>query len=193
MEYCNSDFFRSSYDFHKDRPAADHINEPMHYMRIKIVASMIEFLIKFYGATSFVDLGCGNGGVLSLITDYEDVDMAGVDFAPGNVEQAQALDRPVIAGDFSELNWGGWDIAGMSEVLEHMSDPHGFLARLETKYIVASCPADESEKYMREEHVWAWDKEGFIAMFRHAGFNLVTYTVHTGPGMQTQFFCGEKR
>jgi hypothetical protein len=64
--------------------------------------------------------------------------------------------------------WG--ELTVLTEVLEHLADPHGTLqwVAANTHWVVASSPHDETPEHHGPEHAWAWDMEGYAAMFeRH--------------------------
>lgn len=161
--------FQSTYEFHKDRAAADHLNEDGHRHRLLTVADIIRALDP--APASLIDYGCGTGGLLSLLDAVPN--RKGYDFSPHAVEFAQDLGRPVQLCNFvAELNLSHVDVAVMTEVLEHLDDPHGFLERLPCERLVASVPVNETARSHCEEHVWAWDRPGFAVMLEGAGFEV---------------------
>lgn len=179
-----ADFFATQ-DFHADREVADHLNEPGHMARLWVVAALVNDLLHRRGYDQrVVDYGCGNGGLLSLLHAY---DAIGYDFQPSNVAAAQALGRPVVQRDFvTEPDVSA--IAVMSEVLEHMDNPHQFLKDLNTRYLVASVPLGETPEHHYEFHVWGWDGEGFAEMLKGAGFTPLV-AIPVGP---TQVWVAHK-
>ena len=79
------------------------------------------------------DLGCGDGGLLSILNPH--IDAWGYDFQPSNVAgwiergvKAQAL-NVVTAGSLNLSVMLG-HITVMTEVLEHMTNPHGILKEI---------------------------------------------------------------
>jgi len=155
-------------EFHADREAADHLHEAGHRERIHIAAGMVNRVVADHDLATVVDYGCGNGGLLTLVRAPR---ITGYDFCPANVEAARDLGRPVHHLDFTTAALDECDVAVMSEVLEHMDDPHGFLARLQCAHLVASVPLGETPDNHYEYHVWGWDAGGFASMLVQAGFS----------------------
>jgi hypothetical protein len=169
-EYRFSDTYYSSQAFHENRESSDHLHEEGHRERILRVASWVNGLLATHGQDLYiVDFGCGNGGLLSQLTGTA---MSGYDFCLANVKEAQALGRPVAFRNFVADPPESCDIAVMSEVLEHMDDPHAFLGGLDTMYLVASVPCGETPESHYEYHLWGWDMEGFAQALYRSGFDV---------------------
>lgn len=180
--------FYSSKEFHVDREAADHLHEEGHGARIRTVAGLVNALLQEIGTEKpLIDYGCGNGGLLSLL---EGDDLLGLDFCRANVKQAHKLGRPVMFVDFTLLPYKS-EVAVLSEVLEHMVDPHGFLKRLDTKYLVASVPNGETPEQHYPYHLWGWDMEGFQKVLEDAGYEIMLGGVFEGTE-STQMWVAEK-
>ena len=156
--------YPSTYDYHKDRERAPHLEQNWHRGRLFMAAKFI----RKANPRSVVDLGCGDGGLLSLI---KDIPSWGYDFCPANQEGWEergvtAEFADVFNTDF-EPKWG--ELVVMTEVLEHLENPHAvveWVARNAT-YFVASSPLNERPEDHGDElheHLWAWDKEGFTEM-----------------------------
>lgn len=152
----------STAKFHADRERAPHLEQQMHRGRLSRVAHLIRTL----RPNSVVDLGCGDGGLLSLI---KDIDSWGYDFQPSNVDGWTERGVLAVTRDVfqlgAEVRWG--EVAVMTEVLEHIADPHGvvgWVAR-NSKFIVASSPHSETPERHAEEHAWGWDMPGYLAFF----------------------------
>jgi SAM-dependent methyltransferase len=152
----------STFEFHQHRERAPHLEQPDHRARLLKAAETIRSL----NPTSVVDLGCGDGGLLSLI---KDIPSWGYDFAPAN--QAGWAERGVKAFAVDVFNGAQQDdvafgeLAVATEVIEHLQDPHGaveWIAR-HAKYIVASSPS--CDDMSGDCHSWAWDHEGYFNMF----------------------------
>ena len=83
-----------------------------------------------------LDIGCGYGAVArSIARHIPESDVTGVDIEPANVTQAIAADNPsnltFVEGDATEaFPEGAWDVVVLSNVLEHIDDRVGFLARI---------------------------------------------------------------
>ena len=163
--------YRSTAEFHADREAADHLNQPEHRARLWLVAGLVNDLLYRNGYDRHViDYGCGNGGLISLLHGTK---VIGYDFCPANVAAAKAAGRNVEFHNFVE-HPVTCDIAVMTEVLEHMLNPHQFLAALDAPTLVASVPNGETPDRHGDCHVWGWDVPGFSAMLTGAGYTPST-------------------
>jgi hypothetical protein len=157
-----------------------------------LAADMVWDAIDRFGVRSVVDLGCGDGGLLSVLQPLSferDVPMWGYDLQRTNVNPA-VLERnvdvrygDVVAG---EVEWG--DLAVCTEFLEHLVDPVEFVRKVarNTQYMVASSPRTETGNSHYEFHCWAWDEPGYEAMAERGGFEVVR---HEGVGMFQVLLC----
>jgi Methyltransferase domain len=156
----------STYEFHAGRPRAPHLEQEMHRTRLMTVSRIINDA----NPRSVVDLGCGDGGLLSLLN--ASIPAWGYDFQPANAEGWQQ--RGVVAHqlDFvahsDQITWA--ELVVVTEVLEHLDNPHGMLELIshQARYIVASSPYGETIEQHADEHAWGWDYNGYQEMFdRH--------------------------
>jgi 2-polyprenyl-3-methyl-5-hydroxy-6-metoxy-1,4-benzoquinol methylase len=167
--------------WYEGRERAPHVDQEAHRGRLVLAADMVRDAIDQYGVRSVVDLGCGDGGLLSLLQPYSfehDVPMWGYDLQRSNVNPA-VLERGVDVryGDavHGQVEWG--ELAVCTEFLEHLVTPHEFLAwvRSHARVIVASSPFTETGQSHYEFHTWAWDMPGYRALVEHAGFEVVRH------------------
>jgi SAM-dependent methyltransferase len=97
---------------------------------------------------SFLDAGCGEGFVASLILErVPDVQLTGFDFNPASVEMAQAMNpnADFVVASIFEIPFGpqSFEVTGCFEVLEHQTDPAGALrelARVTSRSLILSVP-----------------------------------------------------
>lgn len=85
------------------------------------------------GGGRLLDIGCGNGGFLTLAKDAG-WEVSGVDFDPAAVETAQARGLDVRCGghELLETEIERYDIITLSHVIEHVRDPKSLLQRIYT-------------------------------------------------------------
>lgn len=175
----------STFEFHEHRERAPHLEQMGHRARLHQAADFVKEAARFDGeAVSVSDLGCGDGGLLSLLKDSPQVSRAwGYDFAPANV--AGWAERGVTATLWDVFNYTGEEnpvefgrVSVTTEVLEHLVDPHGVVAGLAevSNYLVASSPYDESDVSHDECHSWAWDMDGYRAMVEAGGWSVIQHT-----------------
>lgn len=163
-------------EWYLDRERAPHLEQAPHRGRLHMTAQ----LVREANPVSVVDLGAGDGGLLSLIPD---VPAWGYDLCPANLDGAKARGVDVRLGDVvaGDIEWA--ELAVATEMLEHLVDPHGFVRRIaeHSHWIVASSPWVETDVDHYEFHVWAWDTNGYRALIEQAGFEVVAHK-------QDQFF-----
>jgi len=169
------DFFTAEWYAARDR--APHLEQGVHRERLHTAAALVAHAVE-QGAKSVVDIGCGDGGLLSLIGTL--VDCWGYDLMPSNVAAANR-ERYVQVWhkDFvhEPIRWA--DLAVCTEVLEHLQDPHKMVGLIATnaRWVVASSPAEETPESHDEVHAWAWDVDGYRAMFESAGITVTAHVV----------------
>lgn len=166
----------TDYDFYRDREAAHHMEQGGHTERLLKALDFAIIARDEYGCKTFSDLGCGDGGWVQAAT-RAGLKAWGYDMQPSNVEHAQNFrnvdvrltnfenDPSIIYGDCIVI----------TEVLEHVTDPHGLLRDLPSKVLIASSPFHETNDAHYEFHNWAWDEEGYAALLRQAGYEVVKH------------------
>lgn len=167
----------------RDRPHCDHLGSPTgtHVARLKAAAHHAQVAASLANNSAVVDLCAGDGALLSLLNGPFRGRSWGYDIIRADVEYAR-LERGVevhLRNVRRGLEDGGMMLAPvvvLTEALEHMADPHGFLKLLtgredSPRYVVASSPAEETEEQHEWNHAWAWDEHGYVEMFRAAGFD----------------------
>lgn len=158
--------------WYMSREHAPHLEQVQHRGRLMCSANLIaQMHLERRGAT-IVDLGAGDGGLLSLLGPA--VTAWGYDLAPANLVAAKQRGVDVRYGDVlnDPIEWG--DIAVATEMLEHLVDPHGFVKTIaaNAKALVCSSPWNERTGAAYEFHTWAWDFDGYRALVEQAGFTV---------------------
>jgi hypothetical protein len=124
-----------------------------------------------------VDLGAGDGGLLSLLDRIPADRKYGYDLTPENVAGARQRGQNVILGDCVDgvIDWG--DIAVATEMLEHLVDPHDFVGRIadNSRFLVASSPWTETKDAHYEFHTWAWDVAGYAELLESNGWVILSH------------------
>jgi hypothetical protein len=170
----------STADYHHDRERAPHLEQPWHRPRLEQAAAFVRKAAEL-GAVTWSDLGCGDGGLLYLAQDVF-THAWGYDFQPSNAAgwvergvQAQALD--VFGKGRAAAALG--DVVSMTEVLEHVAEPHLTLTRLaidpRPRFLVCSSPWNEHPGNHSDCHAWAWDMVGYRAMVEDAGWSVIDH------------------
>lgn len=159
-------------EWYRERIGASHLEEDTHRPRLKRSAELVARLAFLYGFRAVVDLGAGDGGLLSLLGG--NLKAWGYDLCPDNVTRSQRRGVDLRFGDVieGEVEWG--EIAVATEMLEHLVDPHAFVKRIakSARAIVCSSPWSERPGHAYEFHAWAWDFEGYRALIEGAGFEI---------------------
>ena len=177
-------------EWYAGRDRAPHLeqHENGHRARLMEALSQARALLGVPGIDTLVDLGCGDGGLLSLIPALGDFRCWGYDLCPANVQAARAeRGADVMLLDMAAhpdvIRWA--DLAVCTEMLEHLADPHAFTRQIgaHCRAIVASSPAWETSNMHYEFHAWAWDMEGYRALIEQAGFTVTRHEI-AGGGYQ---------
>lgn len=162
-------------DWYAYRDHAPHLEEEGHRPRLLASAGMVAHAAFMWGLTTVVDLGAGDGGLLSLLGPA--LKGWGYDLAPANVEAARLRGVDVRYGDAlgDAVEYG--DIAVATEFFEHLVEPHQAAATIagRCRALVASSPRVETDKAHYEFHTWAWDMPGYAAMLQGAGWRIVRH------------------
>lgn len=157
-------------EWYAGRERAPHLEQAAHRGRLLLTAE----LVREAAPASVVDLGAGDGGLLSLIPE---IPAWGYDLQQTNLVGAKERGVDVRYGDVVEgdIDWA--QLAVATEMLEHLVDPHGFVRRIaeHANWIVASSPHAETDVNHYEFHVWAWDTAGYRALIEQAGFEVVAH------------------
>lgn len=154
--------YASTFAYHQHRQRAPHLEQADHHDRL-VKASE---LVRGVHPTSVSDLGCGDGGLLSLLKG-SGIDAWGYDFCPANSQgwaerNVAASFIDVFNSDRDKVRWG--QLTVVTEVLEHLDDPHGVLRWISqnSAYVVASSPHNERpENTAHDHHIWGWDTSGY--------------------------------
>lgn len=160
------------------RNRAPHLEQDFHRARLHKAAEFAVDAAARYGLSTVVDVGAGDGGLLSLLTGTPGLRAWGYDLQHTNTTAA-TTERGVDVryGDVTTdpIEWGAITVA--TEVLEHLLDPHKFVRTVaeHSKVIVASSPAWETGDAHYEFHTWAWDYDGYRALLEHAGYKVVRH------------------
>ena len=172
--------------FYKDIELANHWEQPGHGERLRMTfVRCAELLLEHPDIQTVSDWGCGNGRLLEeLQRMFPQRRYYGCDLLPANVEDAKLRGYPVHYHDFVNDPTVTGNLAILTEVLEHLIDPHGLLKRLasypDCHWIVASSPANETKEEHYEFHSWVWTEWSYETMFSENGWPFVHSTNFAG-------------
>jgi hypothetical protein len=154
------------------RETAPHLEQTAHRARLIRSAELVGQAAFAQRLTTLVDLGSGDGGLLSLLGPR--IRGWGYDLAPANVTAAKDRGVDVRHGDVltDQLEWG--QIAVATEMLEHLVDPHAFVRTIaeHSPVLVCSSPWQERPGHAYEFHTWAFDFDGYRALVEQGGFTV---------------------
>lgn len=156
------------------RETAPHLEQAGHRDRLMLTAEFVSLAVAM-GARDVVDLGAGDGGLLSIVAGVErwgyDLQQTNVDAAARRHVNVSLLD---VVQDAVAVSWA--DCVVVTEMLEHLIDPHKFVRAMyesPARFLVASSPHTETATSHYEFHTWAWDCAGYQAMIEAAGWRVV--------------------
>lgn len=159
-------------EWYNGRETAPHLEQETHRARLVRSAELVAHAAFADRLRTLVDLGAGDGGLLSLLGPA--VRGWGYDLAPANIEAAKDRGVDVRHGDVltDDLEWG--QIAVATEMLEHLVDPHAFVRTIaeHAQVLVCSSPWQERPGHAYEFHAWAWDFDGYRALVEQGGFTV---------------------
>lgn len=189
----------STPEFHQHRERAPHLEQEVHRGRLSkavefAISALQEYAPQKGDHVTLSDLGCGDGGLLSLLRGVVGLTSWGYDFQPSNeagwIERGVTAERADVFGEDRPLVSLG-DISVTTEVLEHVADPHGVVRWIgeHSRYLVASSPWNETPESHDECHCWSWDQDGYRALIEQGEFAVVR---HETVG-QFQLMLGERR
>lgn len=171
-EWCTAEWYA-------ERESAPHVDQGLHRPRLDMTALFVKQASIVWEYNTVADLGAGDGGLLWLLRDHFTVGH-GYDLQQTNVDAAAKRGVDVRYGNFltDEIEYA--EIVVMTEVLEHLVDPHKFLRtlyqdQLGVKCLVASSPWSETLEDHYGYHTWAWDTQGYAAMLANAGWLVKTH------------------
>jgi len=160
-------------EWYAGREHAPHLEQAGHRERLMFSAAYVAQAAFGRRLRTVVDLGAGDGGLLSLLGPG--LRAWGYDLMPANVDAAKDRGVDVRLGDVvhGDIDWA--DIAVCTEMLEHLVDPHAFVRRIgeHCRALICSSPADERPGRAYEYHTWAFDEAGYRALVEQAGFRVL--------------------
>lgn len=165
-------------EWYAGRERAPHLEQAAHRDRLFLATEFVRMLAAANGCRTLSDFGCGDGGLMSLVDCTAGLTRCwGYDLCHAAVEGA--CERGMTAGvlDVVTGNPEYGDITVVTEILEHLTDPHAFVTRMarETRYLVASSPANESLWSHYEFHAWAWDMAGYRNLLEQGGWRVIRH------------------
>lgn len=179
----------STFEFHEHRERAPHIDQPVHQGRLRMAVDFVHAAVRAVRTcendpgriVKVVDLGCGDGGLLSVLNQDMSIAAVGYDFQPSNI--VGWADRGLLHQTFAIDFVGNWpvvidaDVYVITECLEHLTDPHAMVRNIRARsaMIVASSPYTETAMSHDECHAWAWDPAGYWKLLDDAGFDVVAH------------------
>lgn len=164
-------------EWYAGRERAPHVDEALHRPRLELTAAMARAAMR----PTLSDLGAGDGGLLWLLR-HDPISCWGYDLQPSNI--AGALERGVYVWPADvltdDIEYGVISVA--TEMIEHLLDPHAFVAQVfeHSEVMIASSPHTETADDHYGYHTYCWDVPGYRAMFEGAGWRV---ELHQTVGM----------
>lgn len=171
-------------EWYAERDAAPHLEQEGHRERLLLASHMAtnaRLAVEDCddARVQYLDLGAGDGGLLSILPWAKGFAL-GFDLQQSNVEAAKVRGVDVRLFDVVADDWSEYvapeTVLIACELLEHLIDPHGFVAKCfasGAKYAVFSSPYTETAEAHYDFHTWAWDLEGYRALVEGAGYRVI--------------------
>ena len=148
---------------------------PVHRHNRQIIVDLVRSL----GVNSILDAGCGNGANLEAIqTQLGLTDVTGIDLS----ERALTIARRRVKGSFKVVDLEReqldrmFDLVLTSQVIEHVVNDDGFLARLRSmcgRYVIVATVQGRMRKSEAHiGHVRNYTRSGLESQMRRAGFKI---------------------
>lgn len=155
-----------------------------HAERMLMTARVVNYLLFDKPDIATVwDLGCGDGSLLERISTWHGAQFQGFDAGTENIDVALKKALDVSFANILTLDTSGVDLVIASEVIEHMLDPHSFVAGLRSTYAVFTSPAHEDDQWHYGHHAWAWDEEGYARLVTDAGWKILDHETCAAPAV----------
>jgi hypothetical protein len=167
-------------EFFEKHPWIAPAHQMGHRERTAMVATLIREFIADHPVGSISDLGCGDGSLLASISDLP-LSAWGYDAGKANVDQARSHGLDVRHANLMSPGLEYGELITASEVVEHLVDPHGFIAGLPGRALILSSPSAEDGDWHYEHHSWAWDMEGYAALVTGAGWTIIRHVECDAP------------
>lgn len=172
-------------EWYAGRDHAPHLEQGLHRPRLEVAAQYAAELSAELDGAPVVDIGAGDGGLLSLLR-ARGVAGHGYDLQPSNVAAAatrgvsvELRDAISALGTYEVGDIELAPVAVCTEVIEHLIDPHLVLRQLaacaDVRYLVASSPWTETNGGAYEHHLWAWDTVGYTALLEGNGWRVLRF------------------
>ena len=166
--------------WYEEREVAPHLEQEGHKERLEQTAEFVRIAVQ-RGARQVVDLGAGDGGLLSLVSRLPLDAVHGYDLQRSNVDGASSRRVDVTLRDVvKDTDWEQGIVPETclvaTEMLEHLVDPHDFILRMYrtgARWAVISSPYTENDIAHYEFHTWAWDLLGYRKLAEDAGWKVI--------------------
>lgn len=132
---------------------------------------------------SVVEVGCGDGTFLRLAA-AAGVNGVGIDTNESSMQQGREAGLALLTpGEFERAKQPATDTLCLFQTLEHVPDPHAFLARylnlVSPRHVLISVPSWETiEGYTRDPLIWPphhqslWSEKALRVLGRQLGYHL---------------------
>lgn len=168
-------------EFFASHPWISPAHQVGHAERTQMTAEAVRWLCGSDAViTSIIELGCGDGALYSQIKHVAP-HYVGWDACEASVAKAKEAGLDVYLGDIREVDTSGYDLTISCEVIEHMADPHSFVASIQSRYLILTSPFAEDADWHYEHHAWAWDAFGYARMAIEAGWHLLDHRTVDAP------------
>lgn len=177
-------------NFFEQHPWINPDHQRGHQQRMDMTEALVRSYLADTELSTVTDLGCGDGSLLGRLQDLPQR-MWGYDAGSQNVQQGQHHGLDVRQGNlYDPVDFEYGDLLVCTEVVEHLLDPHRYVAGLPGSHLILSSPSAETNEWYYEHHTWAWDLDGYKALAEEAGWTVLR---QVECDAETNYHCGHER
>lgn len=184
--------FQKLYDEHADyaaRRVSGSFEQQLIILEVEEfkIPNLLRLLPVRWLPANVLEIGCATGELIAGFPVAEAGRRAGIDISPANIVAARARYANVdfYEGDFRNLRGQEYEVAIISDVLEHVSDEIGFLRDVGemSKYVLVNLPLEDNWLNKRREygpndvsgHLRKYRLDQALALFESAGLDILGY------------------
>lgn len=189
LENFYSTEYRKIYQGEENPTPADLLVQQARSKHLIEVASA-----EFIHSKRHLDIGCSGGLLLEAMHEAFDCQSIGVE--PGDAYRTYCLKRGLIVyrtlDELAEIKQESFDLVTMSHVLEHLTDPVGYLTTLRDRfmctggYLLVEVPNLYGHSCFEIAHNFSFSRHTLMDVLLKSGFAVMLLREHGAPRSKTR-------